>query len=210
MYAVSPRRQQKKIETYVIISIYLNIGRFKLRIGVIRKTPAHYYSTLYNTLPPAPQNTSLRTHIHTHFRNEGMTEAPTTKTPVTKAPDDKSPRGQKPQMTEAPDNKNPRRQKPQTTKTPGDESPRRQKPWGYFPTKDMKDPPPPQFWSGFYGWCTMCWNEWKINFQIFIFELTWIFNENWGHLSTKVTKNDHNSKNKSRKLDFPFDSASFM
>ena len=69
MYAVSPRRQQKKIETYVIISIYLNIGGFKLRIGVIRKTPAHYYSTLYNTLPPTPQNTSLRTHIHTHFAN---------------------------------------------------------------------------------------------------------------------------------------------
>ena len=39
----------------------------------IRKTPAHYYSTLYNTLPPTPQNTSLRTHIHTHFTNRGIT-----------------------------------------------------------------------------------------------------------------------------------------
>ena len=38
----------------------------------LRKTPAHYYSNFYNTLPPTPRNTSLRTHIHTHFANRSI------------------------------------------------------------------------------------------------------------------------------------------
>jgi len=37
-----------------------------------RDTPAHYYSNFYNTLPPTPRNTSLRTHIHTHFANRSI------------------------------------------------------------------------------------------------------------------------------------------
>ena len=42
----------------------------------IRKIPAHYYSTLYNTLPSAPQNTSLRTLIRHpwHFANRGISK----------------------------------------------------------------------------------------------------------------------------------------
>ena len=38
----------------------------------LRKTPAHYYSNFYNTLPPTPHNTSLRAHIHTHFANRSI------------------------------------------------------------------------------------------------------------------------------------------
>ena len=40
---------------------------------------------------------------------------------------------------------------------------------------------PPQFSSGFYGWCAMSWKNKKINFPtfcIFIFELSWKFIEN--------------------------------
>ena len=35
----------------------------------------------------------------------------------------------------------------------------------YLPTKDMQTSfaPPPQFWSSFYWWCAMCWNDWNIN-----------------------------------------------
>ena len=33
-------------------------------------------------------------------------------------------------------------------------------PFGFFPTKDMQTPPS-QFWCGFYGWCGICWIEWK-------------------------------------------------
>ena len=33
----------------------------------IHNTPAEHYTSLYNSLPPTPQGTSLRTHIHTHF-----------------------------------------------------------------------------------------------------------------------------------------------
>ena len=49
---------------------------------------------------------------------------------------------------------------------------------------------PPQFWFGFYGWCAMCWNEWKINFPFFRFylflELLWKFIENWEHFCIKM------------------------
>ena len=38
----------------------------------IKTTPAQYYSRLYNSLPPATQGTSLRTHIHTHFTATSM------------------------------------------------------------------------------------------------------------------------------------------
>ena len=47
--------------------------------------------------------------------------------------------------------------------------------FGFFQTKDMQTKDiqtegggrHPQFWSGFYGRCAMCWNEWKIYFLIF-------------------------------------------
>ena len=66
---------------------------------------------------------------------------------------------------------------------------------GSVPTKDMWTPSP-QFWCHFHKRCTMCWNEWKINFPIFIFRCR--------------HKNDHNSKNenwKNREIDFSFVSA---
>ena len=34
-----------------------------------------------------------------------------------------------------------------------------------------RPPPPPTFDPVFYGWCAMCWNEWKINFPILIFRV---------------------------------------
>ena len=36
-----------------------------------------------------------------------------------------------------------------------------------FPTKDMQTPP--QFWSGYYGWCEVCWIEWKMKYIFFRF-----------------------------------------
>jgi len=38
-------------------------------------------------------------------------------------------------------------------------------------------PPPPQFWSHFHERCAMCWIEWKINFPILIFKVSWKFFE---------------------------------
>ena len=50
----------------------------------------------------------------------------------------------------------------------------------------------------------MCWNEWKINFPIFIFRVTVIFVLK----SPKFSMNFHdNSKNKNREMDFSIDSA---
>ena len=34
-------------------------------------------------------------------------------------------------------------------------------------------PPPPQFWYDFYGWCAMCWNEWKISFSTILLKKSW-------------------------------------
>ena len=69
-----------------------------------------------------------------------------------------------------------------------------------FPTKDMQTPSP-QFWSGFYERCAMCWIEWKPIFRFLFFELSWTIHRKLGY------KNDHNSINKNWKIDFSFDSA---
>ena len=64
--------------------------------------------------------------------------------------------------------------------------------------------PSPQFCYHIYERCGMYWNEWKINFQIFIFrviaKIHWKL-EWWRH------KNDHNSKNKNMIHEFSFYSA---
>ena len=44
-------------------------------------------------------------------------------------------------------------------------------PFVILPTMDLQTPPSPQYWSSFYGWCAMCWNEWKIIIPIFIFRV---------------------------------------
>ena len=36
--------------------------------------------------------------------------------------------------------------------------------------------------------------------RFLFFELSWKFIENWGDLSIKMTKNNHNSKNENRKI----------
>ena len=41
--------------------------------------------------------------------------------------------------------------------------------FGPSPNWEYADLPSSQFWFGFYGWSAMCWNEWKINFPIFVF-----------------------------------------
>ena len=78
-----------------------------------------------------------------------------------KSPGDKSHRRQKSQTTKAQDDKSPRRQNSQTTKAPGIAI------LGISQPRICRPPPPPQFWSGFYGWCAMCWNDWKIKFLFF-------------------------------------------
>ena len=68
---------------------------------------------------------------------------------------------------------------------------------GPVPSKDI--------WSHFYGRCAMCWNEWKINFRIFIF---WVIVKIHRTLVWWCHKNDHNSKRKkNRKKKISFDSA---
>ena len=87
----------------------------------------------------------------------------------------------------------------------------------YFPTKDMQNLPPTlQFWSCLYERCVMCWNEWKMNFPIFIFQVIVKVHRKLIISRTKMTKNDYNSKKNNRKnlkFDFPFcsaDSGSFI
>ena len=48
---------------------------------------------------------------------------------------------------------------------------------GPVPSKDMQTGPLySQKWSELYERCVMCWNEWKINFPIFVFLILWVIN----------------------------------
>ena len=42
----------------------------------IHNTPAAHYTSLYNTLPPTPDGTSLRRHIHTTFTERALEALP--------------------------------------------------------------------------------------------------------------------------------------
>ena len=42
----------------------------------IHFTPAQHYHTLHDTLPPVPDNSSVRTHIHTEFTRRALDSLP--------------------------------------------------------------------------------------------------------------------------------------
>ena len=82
-----------------------------------------------------------------------------------------------------------------------------------FPILGYADTPPPspQFWSGFYGRCEMCWIECKTIIRFLFFRI--IVKNSLKIIHCKLGyKNDYNLKNKNRKnlkIGFFFYSADF-
>ena len=85
-------------------------------------------------------------------------------------------------------------------------------PFGLFLVNDMQTLtplPPYQNWPCMHERCSMSWNEWNINFSSYGVQRKLGYKKNWG---TKMTKNNHNSKNinrKNHKFDFSFDSVDY-
>ena len=73
---------------------------------------------------------------------------------------------------------------------------------GSVPTRNIQDPSPPplQFWSLFHERCADCWNEWKKQFSKCYFSC---YRKNSSKIDRFQKKNDHNSKNRNWKFDFP-------
>ena len=60
---------------------------------------------------------------------------------------------------------------------------------GPVPTKDLQNPPSPQKWPPLHDRCAMCWNEWKIRFQIFtIFIFSVIGHQRYNRSATKKNR----------------------
>ena len=61
---------------------------------------------------------------------------------------------------------------------------------GDVPSNDMQTfPPTYQKWLYLHERCAMCWNEWKTNFSIFIFELWSFLYSKYGQFSMNFLEN---------------------